>query len=61
MHSAARGWLTLQGDELREFDAALAAARAARTGVYIEVVTGRYVSSELALKPHDAMQVIYAA
>lgn len=54
-------WLTLRVANCAEFDAALAAARSARTGVYVEVVTGRYVSSELALKLHDAMQAIYNA
>jgi indolepyruvate decarboxylase len=54
-------WLTLKVTNCAELDAALAAAQSAKTGVYIEVVTGRYVASELALKLHDAMQAIYKA
>lgn len=51
-------WLTLKATTCAEFDAALDAARSAKTGVYIEVVTDRYASSELALKLRDAMRAV---
>jgi indolepyruvate decarboxylase len=54
-------WLTLKVTNCAELDAALTAARSAKTGVYIEVVTGRYVASDLALKLRSAMQAIYKA
>lgn len=54
-------WLTLKVSTCADLDDALAQARSATTGVYIEVVTARYASSELALKLHDAMQAIYRA
>lgn len=54
-------WLCLRVTTCGELDEAMLQARAATTGVYIEVVTGRYVSSELALKLQTAMQAIYKA
>jgi len=54
-------WLCLKVGTGAELDEALTRARAADTGVYIEVVTGRYVASELAEKLRDAMQAIYKA
>ena len=54
-------WLTLRVTTCAELDAAMAQARSATTGVYVEIVTPKYASSELALKLHDAMQAIYRA
>jgi len=54
-------WLALRVTTCAEFDEAMERARTATSGVYIEVVTDRYASSELALKLHDAMQAIYRA
>ena len=54
-------WLCLRVSTCGELDEAMLQARAATTGVYIEVVTGRYVSSDLALKLQTAMQAIYKA
>jgi indolepyruvate decarboxylase len=54
-------WLALRVTTCEELEAALARARTADTGVYVEIVTPRYAASELALKLHDAMQAIYAA
>lgn len=54
-------WLALRVTTCAELDEALQRARTADTGVYIEVVTGRYEASELAAKLHDAMQAIYRA
>jgi indolepyruvate decarboxylase len=44
-----------------ELDAALAAAATAKTGVYIEVVTGAYEASPLAEKLGASLQKLYAA
>jgi indolepyruvate decarboxylase len=54
-------WLTLRVSTCAELDEAMRRARAADTGVYVEVVTGRYAVSELAEKLHEAMQAIYEA
>jgi indolepyruvate decarboxylase len=51
-----KDWLTLKVTTCAELDAALASARAAKTGVYIEVITDTYASSELALKLHETMR-----
>jgi indolepyruvate decarboxylase len=54
-------WLALRATTCAELDMALAQARKADTGVYVEVVTPRYAASELALKLRDAMQAVYRA
>ncbi|MFT3988705.1 alpha-keto acid decarboxylase family protein [Aestuariivirga sp.] len=54
-------WMCLRVTTCAELDDAMARARNASTGVYIEVITDKYVSSPLALKLHDAMQAIYRA
>jgi len=54
-------WLALKVTNCAELDDALSRAQAARTGVYIEIVTDKYASSELALKLHDAMKAVYRA
>jgi len=52
-------WLTMRVTTCGEFDSALAAATAARSGAYIEVVTDAYVASPLAAKLHDAVKTLY--
>ncbi len=52
-------WYTARVTTCGEFDAALAKASSATTGVYIEVVTGAYEASPLAVKLHDGLQAIY--
>jgi indolepyruvate decarboxylase len=54
-------WLTMTVRNCAELDRALQQAAAARSGVYIEVVTDTYAASELALKLHDSIKSLYAA
>lgn len=54
-------WLCLRVTTCAELDDAMVRARASETGVYIEIVSGRYVASELALKLQTAMQAVYKA
>lgn len=51
-----KDWFTARVTTCRELDEALTAARKATSGVYIEVVTDTYASSELALKLADALK-----
>lgn len=55
-----RDWLTARVETCNEFDKALEAAATAPSGVYIEVVTGTYAASPLAMKLHDAVKTLYA-
>lgn len=52
-------WMTASVRTVAELDAALKAASESQTGVYVEVVTGAYAASELALKLHDSMKTLY--
>jgi indolepyruvate decarboxylase len=52
-------WMTASVQTVGELDAALTAASESRTGVYVEVVTGAYAASELALKLHESMKTLY--
>ncbi|MEI9899632.1 MAG: thiamine pyrophosphate-binding protein [Hyphomicrobium sp.] len=54
-------WVTLRVTTCEELEDAFETARTATTGVYVEIVTGRYASSAQALKLHEAMQAIYKA
>lgn len=55
------GWFTARVTTCGELDAALQAAANAETGVYIEVVTGRYEASPLSLMLSDKMKTAAAA
>lgn len=50
------GWMVAKVTTCAELDAALTAAAGANSGVYIEVVTGRYEASPLSLKLSDKMK-----
>lgn len=50
------GWYTDKVTTCQQLDAALAKANGCDTGVYIEVVTDTYASSELALRLADALK-----
>lgn len=51
-------WYTAKVTTCHELDAALAKANGCGTGVYIEVVTDTYASSELALRLADALKAM---
>ncbi len=53
------GWFTARATTCGELDHALAAAAQADTGAYIEVVTGAYEASPLALKLHESLRTLY--
>jgi indolepyruvate decarboxylase len=52
-------WLSARVETCGELDKAIAKAEAAGTGVYIEVVTGRYVASPLSQKLHESIATLY--
>jgi indolepyruvate decarboxylase len=54
-----KDWLTMSVRTCAELDRALEKAAAARSGVYIEVITEPYAASELALKLHDSLKSLY--
>jgi indolepyruvate decarboxylase len=54
------GWFTARVTTCGELDAALQAAARAESGVYIEVVTGRYEASRLSLTLSDKMKAAAA-
>jgi indolepyruvate decarboxylase len=54
------GWFTARVTTCGELDAALQAAARADSGVYIEVVTGRYEASRLSLTLSDKMKAAAA-
>jgi indolepyruvate decarboxylase len=56
-----KGWLTRTVRTDAELASAIQQAGDANTAVYIEVVTEKYVASELALKLHDSMKTLYAS
>jgi indolepyruvate decarboxylase len=53
------GWFTARATTCGELDRALSTAAACGTAAYIEVVTGAYEASPLALKLHDSLQSLY--
>ncbi len=53
------GWLSARVTTCEALDSALAAASAAETGVYIEVVTGKYEASPLARRLHESVATLY--
>ena len=55
-----KDWLTMSVRTCAELDRALEKAAAARSGVYIEVITEPYAASELALKLHDSLKSLYS-
>jgi indolepyruvate decarboxylase len=55
-----KDWLTMSVRTCAELDSALEKAAAARSGVYIEVITEPYAASELALKLHDSLKSLYS-
>lgn len=54
-----KDWITAKVETCQDFDAALEQADRTDSGVYIEVVTGKYVSSELAQKLHESIRSLY--
>jgi indolepyruvate decarboxylase len=52
-------WITRKVATCEELDAALQAAAAASSGVYVEILTDTYAASDLALKFHDSMKTLY--
>ncbi len=52
-------WMTAKVETCGELDDAIARAEAAGTGVYIEVVTGRYVTSPLSQRLHESLETLY--
>ena len=55
------GWFTARVTTCDELDDAMKAASAHESGAYIEVITGTYAASELALKLHDAVCLLYTS
>jgi indolepyruvate decarboxylase len=53
------GWFTARATTCGELDQALATAATGGLASYIEVVTGAYEASPLALKLHDSLQSLY--
>jgi indolepyruvate decarboxylase len=52
-------WFTARAKTCGELDQALSTAATCGTAAYIEVVTGAYEASPLALKLHDSLQSLY--
>ena len=53
------GWFTARVTTCAELDAALVKAQSCGTGVYIEVVTDKYVAPPLAIKMHQSTKTLY--
>src|SRR5208282_4498834 len=53
------GWFTARVTTCAELDAALDKAQSCSTGVYIEVVTDKYVAPPLAIKMHQSTKTLY--
>lgn len=54
------GWLTARVTTQQELDSVIEKAMTADTGVYVEVVTGKYAASELASRLHDSVETLYS-
>ncbi|MEJ1975879.1 MAG: thiamine pyrophosphate-dependent enzyme [Acetobacteraceae bacterium] len=53
------GWFTARVATCGAFDAALETASRGTAGAYIEVVTGAYEASPLAMRLHESIQTLY--
>jgi indolepyruvate decarboxylase len=52
------GWFTARVTTCGEFDQALEAATRAKSGVYVEIVTGMYESSPMAVKLGESLKAL---
>lgn len=55
------GWFTARVTTCEALDSAIRQAEVCGTGAYIEVVTEKYASSELAVKMHESIKSLYSA
>ena len=53
------GWFTARVTTCGELDAAMSKAESCGTGVYIEVVTDKYVAPPMAMKLHESTKALY--
>jgi indolepyruvate decarboxylase len=53
------GWFTTRATICGELDAAMSKAESCGTGVYIEVVTDKYVAPPLPMKLHESTKALY--
>ena len=52
-------WFAARVTTCGELDAAMSKAESCRTGVYIEVVTDKYVAPPMAMKLHESTKELY--
>jgi indolepyruvate decarboxylase len=53
------GWFTARVTTCAELDAAMSKAQSCGTGVYIEIVTDKYVAPPMAMKLHESTKALY--